>query len=226
MKLRRLRMRDLALGILLLSGIAIGSLGLIPTPRVDLRWEARRDSEEEYRPGLRLREGRELLLVAILSSRCYWSNVPETIEGVKAAKLLVARQAEERGVGFAAMGVARDMVAAAGIVHLERHGPFDEVVAGRSWISSGVLQFIYNDELPGWAGTPQIVVVEQIVTFEAGSRRIEGRRELVRKLGPNEIAEWVAAGAPVEPVRDYRDSVGSAFNPPSYGMPVRSSLQG
>jgi len=86
MRLRRFRMRDLALGILLLSGIATGSLGLIPTPRVDLRWEARQAAEEEYRPGVRLREGRELLLVAILSSSCYWSSVPETIEGVKAAK--------------------------------------------------------------------------------------------------------------------------------------------
>ena len=74
-------------------------------------------------------------------------------------------------------------------------GRFDEVLAGRGWLNSGVLQFIYNDELPGWAATPQVVVIEQTVTLIAGARRIRDRREVLRKLGSEEIEEWVSGGA-------------------------------
>ena len=183
--------------LLLLSGAVVGFLGLLPIPTVDVRWDVTTREAGGYQPALRTGDGPEILLVAIVASGCYWSNLPETAEAVRMAKDLVAAQAEAKGVGFVAMGVARDVRVEAGLKHLERHGPFDEVIAGRGWLNSGVLQFIYNDEIPGLAATPQIVVLEQRAVYEAGARRIVARREVLRKLGPTEIAGWVAAGAPV-----------------------------
>ncbi|MYA32284.1 MAG: hypothetical protein F4164_12385 [Gemmatimonadales bacterium] len=196
---RKYRWQIVASTLLVIMGGGIGYCRLLPMslPRISVAWDAYAE-RRQYRPALRLREGRELLLVAIVSSNCYWSNLPETIQAVRSAKQLLANQAATNEMGFAAMGVARDMVAASGIEHLARHGAFDEVISGRSWINSGVLQFIYNDEIPGFAGTPQVVVLEQTVLFEGGSRRITGRRELERKLGPTEIAAWVDAGAPLD----------------------------
>ncbi|WP_428277571.1 hypothetical protein [Candidatus Palauibacter sp.] len=178
-------------------GVAVGWARFLPLPSISVQWNPR-TSSEEYRPLARLQEGKEVLLVAIVSSNCFWSNLPETIEGIRAAKILVQRQALDEGLEFVTMGVARDMVASAGIEHLEEHGLFDEVLAGRGWLNSGVLQFIYNDEVPGWAATPQVVIIEQTVALDAGARRIEGRREVLRKLGAKEIEEWVAEGAVVD----------------------------
>ncbi len=189
--------RRVAILALFAVGLTVGWARLLPLPSVSVQWNSR-TSSEEYRPLVRLQEGKEILLVAIVSSNCFWSNLPETIEGIRAAKILVQRQARDEGLEFVTMGVARDMVASAGIEHLEEHGLFDEVLAGRGWLNGGVLQFIYNDEIPGWAATPQVVVIEQTVTLDAGARRIEGRREVLRKLGAKEIEEWVAEGAVVD----------------------------
>jgi len=187
--------RRLLVAALFGSGLSIGWLRVFAPPVIDIQWDPIRSKGEEYQPDYRIDEGKELVLVAIVSSSCAWSNLPGTIEAIRRAKVLVQEQAHESDLGFVTMGVARDMVASAGIEHLEEMGRFDEVLAGRGWLNSGVLQFIYNDELPGWAATPQVVVIEQTVTLVAGARRIRDRREVLRKLGSEEIEEWVSGGA-------------------------------
>ena len=178
----------------LIVGLVLGVSDAIPLPR--LGWPRTLHEEDEYQPARVLAEGRELLLVAIVSATCVWSNVPEVRMAIRKAKRLVARQADERGVRFAAVGVAKNISATEGIEHLAQHGRFDEVFAGRGWYNTGVIQFIYGD-IAGLAATPQLVVVEQEVALRAGQRIVMDRRELNRIVGADEIVEWVASGAQV-----------------------------
>ncbi|WP_419161748.1 hypothetical protein [Candidatus Palauibacter sp.] len=184
-----------AIGILL-AGFLLGLSGLLPTPEFSVRWRTRSAGELEYQPARRIDEGDELVLTAIVSSNCYWSNLPEVKRAIREAKLLLSRRAEEEGIGFAAVGVARDLSAEAGIAHLRKHGLFDEVRAGRGWYNSGVMEFIYGD-FAGPAITPQLVIMTQRVSFQAGERRMAERIVLTRKLGSDAIVNWVDAGAPL-----------------------------
>ena len=187
-------LRRTILASVLVTGIALGISDAVPLPR--LTWPTNFRADEEYEPARAHAEGRELLLVAIVSATCVWSNLPEVSTAIRTAKGLVAQQADERGVGFAAIGVAKNVSAMEGIRHLAQHGRFDEVMAGRGWYNTGVIQFIYGD-IAGLAGTPQLVVLEQEVALRGGKRTVMNRRELDRVVGADQIVEWVAAGAQV-----------------------------
>ena len=115
-------------------------------------------------------------------------------------KLAVRDQSRESGRKFAAMGVARDVVAQHGLTHLDQFGPFDEVTAGRGWLNLGVLEYIYGD-LPGPSATPQIIVLEREIGRE-GLRSISGQRILERRVGLDEIEEWADNGSLLDDLSD------------------------
>ncbi|WP_419948406.1 hypothetical protein [Candidatus Palauibacter sp.] len=190
--------RRIAVVGLVLIGFLIGLSGRLPIPEISVDWPTRFDAESEYQPAQRTDEGEELVLIAVVSSRCSWSNLPEVKRAIRDAKLLLSRRAEEEGMGFAAVGVARDISAEAGIEHLREHGLFDEVRAGRGWYNSGVMEFIYGD-IAGPALTPQLIIVKQRISYEASERRVDGRQVLARKLGSDGIVNWTEAGAPLKP---------------------------
>ena len=185
----------IVLVILFLFGVVVGSANVIPRPR--LEWSRANDPGGSYEPARRHAQGREVVLIAIVSSTCHWSNLPDVTAAVRAAKLLVKRQAGESGLSFAAIGVAKDVSAQEGLRHLTQHGRFDEVSAGRGWYNTSILRFIYGD-IAGFAATPQLIVLEQRVLFDAGTRRVQGRRELTRIVGAKDIVGWVAQGSPVQ----------------------------
>lgn len=189
------RRNVIALVTLFFVGAVVGLARAIPLPR--LEWSRFNDAEGSYEPARRHARGEEVLLVAIVSSTCYWSNRPEVAAAVRAAKSLVARQAGEGGLSFAALGVSKDISAEEGLRHLAEHGRFDEVMAGRGWYKTGILQFIYGD-VAGFAATPQLILLEQRVIFDAGTRKVQGRHELRRVVGAKDIVAWVAEGAPIQ----------------------------
>lgn len=181
-------------------GFLLGMFGIMPKPDIQfgVRWSVPVLGRESYVPAARSDSGSELVFVFIGSSRCHWSNRPELRSLVGTAILAVRDRSRAQGDGFAAIGIARDVVASEGVAHLAAFGEFDEVMAGRGWLNAGVLHYIYN-ELPGPAATPQIVVLRRTVVVDNGQRSVTDERVVARKAGVAEIRGWVEDGLPVDP---------------------------
>ena len=180
------------------AGVALATAGLMPAVDIELTVPAR--EAREYRPGSVRASGtgREILLVYLGSSSCGWSNLPEVARAVRDAKNLVAEQARNAGTGFSALGIALDGDASSGWEHLRNAGLFDEVAAGMGWANSGADKYVFGS-LAGPASTPQLLVVERLLSTGPGARRIgESERVLVRKAGSNAILRWVSQGAVYE----------------------------
>ena len=184
--------------LLLGTGFLLGVFGLVPKPDIDLavQWSIPALARESYTPTARTDSGSELVFVFVGSSSCSWSNRPELRDFVRTARLAVRDKSIAEDIGFAAVGVARDVVASKGIAHLAAFGEFDEIMAGRGWLNSGVLRYIYGD-LPGPAATPQILVVERRVVVDQGQRSVAGERVVARHAGLAEIRKWVDRGMPL-----------------------------
>ncbi|MBL8997798.1 MAG: hypothetical protein JNL44_10830 [Gemmatimonadetes bacterium] len=103
-----------------------------------------------------------------------------------------------RGVGFASLGVAREMSVPAGIKHLEKFSGFDEVDIGQRELNQSSLRFIARDH-PGIAATPQLLVVERTIQAVGVGVDAPGITEsvLVRKVGLLEIRRWMEQGGRV-----------------------------
>lgn len=185
--------------ILLGTGFILGTVGLVPKPDIDLgvRWSLPALAREAYVPSARTDSGSELVFVFVGSSGCSWSNRPELPEMVRTAKLAVRDRSRAEDKGFAAIGIAKDVVPSKGIAHLAAFGDFDEVMAGRGWLNAGVLRYVYDD-LPGPAATPQIIVVARDVLVDRGQRAILDERVVARMTGLAEIREWVGDGMRLE----------------------------
>ncbi len=177
-------------------GFALGLFGFVPRADidVDIRWSIPiLSSSDPYLPDARTDSGEELVFILVGSSQCHWSNRPELRKLVRQAKLAIRDGARSRGLGFAAVGVARDVIASKGIEHLATFGDFDEIMAGRGWFNIGVMRYIFHD-LPGPAATPQILIVERTVEIRGKQRLILDERVLTRRVGLVEIREWVESG--------------------------------
>lgn len=180
----------------LVSGIALGSAlkGIDLVPTLSIRWPDL--TPGAYRPGtvVGARGSGEIVFVYVGSSRCVWSNLPETSQTVRDAKRMVASRAREAGMGFAALGIAVDPDAIAGWAHLEQFGLFDEAIVGKGWRNTGSRRYIYGP-LSGSAATPQL-----LLTIRSTSGMKNDERVLLRKIGSTGIAGWVADGAPLPPL--------------------------
>ncbi len=180
------------------AGVALATLGLIPTVDIELAVPAR--EAREYRPGSVAATGveDEIVLVFLGSSSCGWSNLPEVSRAVRDAKILVAGHARDSGMRFSALGIALDVDASRGWAHLRKAGSFDEVAAGMGWANSGAEKYVFGT-LAGPASTPQLLVVQRSLSAGPGGRpKAESERVLVRKTGSNAILSWVSQGAAYE----------------------------
>ena len=191
---RRKHWATLALITGVVIGFVLGLRGLLPIPEVN--WRLPASAADQYVPAHPMNPGPELALVYVGSSTCGWSNVPELPDMIKELKRELGKRAESLGMSFAAVGVARDMVAADGIRHLEKFGDFDEVMSGRGWANIGVLKYVYGEEQVGPGVTPQVLVVERSLDDTAGHMALGAERVVLRRAGLDEIREWVRIGAP------------------------------
>ncbi len=179
-------------------GFGLNVLGLMPIPDVQVRWSVPVIEAGRYVPQARQRPGDEIVLVYIGSSGCTWSNAPQLPGLVRGLKQDLLDRARTEGRIFAALGIARDIVVADGIAHLEEFGPFDEVMAGRSWANTGIQKYFYGDLPGGFGATPQIMVVSRTLFYENGHISIKNEQVLARAVGLAEITEWTSKGAPLQ----------------------------
>ena len=189
----------LALGVGVALGFGLGSLGLLPVVDVDIRWTVPALSVSEYVPEALSTEGEETVLVYVGSSTCGWSNTPELPSLIKGLKAELQSRAHREDWRFATIGIAKDRRAVDGLAHLDKFGGFDEVMAGHGWANRGVQEFVYGQgSLAGRGATPQVIVVSRRLELVAdGHVSLADEQVVVRKVGLDQITEWIADGAAI-----------------------------
>ena len=180
---------------------AAAFLGLTTFPGLTGRWAAK--DHQYYRPSYELNSGMELALIYVGSSSCAYSNADSLPGLIKNAKLALQRRAQDLGRSFTTTGISKDWVVENGVDHLAKFGDFDEIMTGRSWLNEGVVKYIWQD-MPGRPATPQVLVVDQVVTIpdnDNGQIHVDDRVVIARKIGLLEISDWLNNDFPLPTLR-------------------------
>lgn len=175
--------------LVLVGGCAFvaSAYGRAVFPAIWFEWPSQSAVVEESREA-------EIVLVYIGSSTCAPSNSQEARTLVAAARHSVEAQAGKLGVRLRTIGVAKDASVGAGLAHLSRLKPFDEIATGRGWLNLGILRYI-RSEFVGAAATPQVVVTfRNLSHVDGGSSLIRGEHVLARKVGLEELRGWATTG--------------------------------
>lgn len=135
-----------------------------------------------------VRDGTELVLVAMMSSTCAGIQAPGFAEALETIRDHLRREAASAGHTFVTIGVATDWMLDDGVEVLRRFGPFDEILVGRGWMNSGIVKYIWTD-FPGRAAVPQLVVVEREV-MTGQFIEVSNARVRYRKASASQIIEW------------------------------------
>lgn len=142
--------------------------------------------ERQLRPNTR-----QVSLVYIGSSNCDYSKKDSVKSTVIEAKQTLSSRFDTLDIQFYSVGVAVDNLPEEGYRHLQKFGPFNEILTGGGVAGLGARTYIWN-ELPGEATTPQILIAERKMEAQAGSNDYElrSRTLLKRVVGYNEIIRW------------------------------------
>lgn len=133
----------------------------VPLPRVDIRFASEvpynADRTTGKRPG-----GREMVMVLVASPSCGACRHPDLAPMFQEATESLRATAASDGMPLITVGVSPNWVPAEGWRFLADIMNFDEVMIGRSWLNSELVEL-------GWSyqdadvATPQIIVYEQEV---------------------------------------------------------------
>jgi len=137
----------------------------------------------------------ELVLVYFGGSNCGPCKAPELKASIRDAKVLLAQQAEERGLEFSSIGVAVDTSIQEGVHFLEDVGPFDQIIVGKGFLNLAALTFLAIDSQSQLA-IPQVVVYEQRIGIDHQHIAVSEPRILNAIVG-GAITLWVRSGAPL-----------------------------
>ncbi|GEM_PF-1007941 len=149
-----------------------------------------------YIPEYKAKRDVEILFVYIGSHSCKFSNDEDLPNLIEQAKLITQDLAREHEYEMSTLGAAIDWSVEDGLRHLGKFGLFDEVISGRKWQNTSARLFIYEN-IPGAAATPQLVLVKRRFAPSSFGRQIVEEKLLVRKVGKDEIADWLFIGAPI-----------------------------
>lgn len=151
---------------------------------------------QEYRPSYKNPHGTEVVAVYLTASTCGPCVGPQMPALVDSVKVQLRRQAEARGQEFRAVFVGMDWQPAKAIALSMRDGAWDELDVGRNWFNAGAEEYVWGDPKTRPA-MPQFIVYEQPIKTGGGSVVFGHRRALLRVLGPEKLAAWVAKGSPI-----------------------------
>ncbi|HYT82732.1 MAG TPA: hypothetical protein VEK86_04730 [Gemmatimonadales bacterium] len=135
-------------------------------------------------------------MIFIGATFCNADKAPGFKQTITKMREFVSSQASARHYHLATIGVALDWTVRDGLDFVRAFGDFDEVMVGRNWLNEGAIKYIWRDVV-GDPKVPQIVIVLREV--KVGDRAINVGMEtlLLRKMGVDEITEWVNNGAPL-----------------------------
>jgi len=173
----------------------LGYANYIEVPNIDI--EVKDKLDKSYTPDYENETGEEISFVYIGSSGCVNANRKGFPEIIKTLKRRVHKKVKNNGRSFSAIGVAVDWKPVDGIEHLRKFGTFDEVMAGRSWMNTGALKYMWED-IPGKPATPQIVIIKRKNRIKRGvTYQVKKEELLSRKVGIQEIRRWRDRGIPL-----------------------------
>lgn len=181
-----------------------GGLGVSTLYDVDLsirRQQPPLDSTAAYFPEPTPRSGAQLLLVYVGSGACRWCRDPRLPGLIERAKLRLDSTAHASGMSFRAIGLSVDRWPESGLNHLRTMGRFDEISAGYLWGNTSAMQYVWSSPATV-AATPQVLVYRQVLISPRDSGgglgyKVQGRQQLLSRIGLEAITSWVEAGAPV-----------------------------
>lgn len=75
-------------------------------------------------------------------------------------------------------------------------GDFDEVIVGRGFLNSAVMQYVWRD-IEGPADIPQLILISRNVEVARNAIRVSPDSLLFRLGGSADIIRWGKAGAPL-----------------------------
>lgn len=144
------------------------------------------------------RLGGQLVLVYVGSSRCGPSNAADLPSLVGKITERLRATALQDSLGFVRIGVAREVSAKSGLVHLSKFGGFDEISVGQGVLNATGEKYLTGDHR-GDAATPQLIVVARRIGGSLGAADPDSvvERVLVRKVGLVEISDWLALDVPL-----------------------------
>jgi len=137
------------------------------------------------------KEGKELVLIVVGSSKCGASQSRDLEAAVKKIRQGLRTQATDNHQRFVTMGLALDEDPEVGLEFLRKFGSFDEIMTGGGWTSTGSLAYIVRD-LPGRRAVPQLVVLERDVAISKTGVAAVQSTLVGRKVGLDEIAAFAA----------------------------------
>lgn len=139
--------------------------------------------------------GSQLVLVYIGAKACPWSNAADLPSHLNEIRRSLQSRADQAGIAFTSVGIARDEDEDAGMSHLAKFGHFDEIDVGGGWYSLGAQHYVHGVR-GGLAATPQVLVVERVVRRRP-FHEVGGERVIARHVGLGAIRRWAGAGAPI-----------------------------
>lgn len=182
---------SLTMFAVLALGVSVVLLFVAVVPqraRQSAAWSVRDLPSSTKRTKGRVADATELVAVFIASSTCGASAHPTLPEALGKIRASLGARATAAGKRFIFIGVALDEQPSVGLAFLEPFGPFDEVMAGGSWVGTGAVDFLIRGN-PGPLALPQLLILERDIKAEASAISISEDRVLARKLGFDEITQ-------------------------------------
>ena len=142
----------------------------------------------------RVDSGTELIAFFIASSTCGASQHPTLPLALRQIRDSLTVTAKSEGKRFIFAGVALDETPAKGLEFLKPFGPFDEVIAGGSWLGTGAVDFLIRS-MPGPLAMPQLLILERDVVAEKSTITVGPDRIVTRVLGFAEIFKMAGLSA-------------------------------
>ena len=179
--------------LVLSSGLFI--VAAVPT----IARKFRDDPDATTQPQRRIIKGRvgsgtELIAFFIASSTCGASQHPTLPQALRQIRDSLTVTAKGQGKRFIFAGVALDETPAKGLDFLQPFGPFDEVIAGGSWLGTGAVDFLIRS-IPGPLAMPQLLIIERDVVVEKSTITVGPDRIVTRVLGFAEIFKLAGLSA-------------------------------
>ena len=136
-----------------------------------------------------LRPEAHILAIFVASSTCGASEFPGLHGALKDIRHTLGARARQDAMRFVSVGVSLDDDPWRGTQFLKAFGPFDEILAGGSWLNTGAVTFMPRD-WPSPRTIPQLVLVERAVTGTALSVLSVTDRVVGRKVGAEAIVNY------------------------------------
>jgi hypothetical protein len=149
-----------------------------------------------YQPKAEMVDGNELTFVYFGGNGCAPCVAPGMKEAVIKARAMIAQLAAKEHRPFSATGVALDSDIAKGVAFLDTVGPWDQIVVGREWFNSAVLDLMATGPLEPMVGIPQIIIYERRIEHR-GHELIASNPRILARIPGTAIPLWVNAGAQV-----------------------------